>query len=80
MTAPFADIAVALSIEARELALKAEDAEHVSAAIGLFETTREHVIAERKRQAELIGDAYRVIRALMPLENTIKAVIEEGGA
>lgn len=81
MIAPFADIAVALRIEANELAYRAEDTEHVATAIGLFPATRAHVIAERRRQAELIGDAYRVIRALMAVENTVRAVmgVEDAG-
>ena len=78
MTAPFADIAVALSIQASDLELRAFDADKTARAIGLFENTREHIVDERQRQAALMRDAYQVFRALMPLENTIKAVIEEG--
>ena len=78
MTAPFADIAVALSIQASDLELRAFDADKTAREIGLFANTREHIVDERRNQAALIRDAYHVIRALMPLENTIKAVIEEG--
>lgn len=74
---PFADIAVALRIEASELSRRAEIDEQTSAEIGLFEATRQHIIAERRRQAELIAEAYRLVRALMPVEHTVRAVIRE---
>ena len=74
--APFADIAVALSIEARELARRAEDVEHRAIAIGLSASATGRVIFESRRQAELIGEAHRIIKALMPVEGTVRAVME----
>lgn len=76
MSAPFADIAVALGIQARELAQRAESNEQVAIAIGLFPNTTAHLIAEWRRQAELVGEAHRLVLALLPVENTIRAAIE----
>lgn len=75
---PFADIVVALGIEARELARRAEDVEHRATAIGLSAGATGRVIFESRRQAELIGEAHRIFRALMPVEGTVRAVIAEG--
>lgn len=77
--APFADIAVALNIQARDLAMRAEDCEQVGNAIGLFPATVDRLVAERRRQAELVADAYHIIRALMPVEQTTRAVIDQSG-
>lgn len=77
MTAPFADIAVALQLAARDAVIVAERDEHTALAIGLFEPTASRIISERKRQAELIGEAYLVFRKLMSIENTIKAILKE---
>lgn len=76
MSTPFADIAVALGIQARELAQRAEHNEQVAAAIGLFPNTQAHLNAEWRRQAELIGEAHRLVMALIPIENTIRAATE----
>lgn len=76
MTASFVDIAVALNIAARDAVLVAQRDEFTAHKIGLFEATAAHIVAERNRQAELIGEAHRIFKALMPLENTIRAVIE----
>lgn len=77
MIAPFADIAGALKIAARDAVIVAERDEHTAHDIGLFPQTAANIISERKRHAELIGDAYRVFRKLMPVENTIKSIMEE---
>lgn len=77
--APFADIAVALKLQARDLAMRTTDIEHVANSIGLFPATAARVVGEHRRQAELVADAYRIMRALMPVEQTMLAIIEQSG-
>lgn len=78
MTGTFDEIAVALNVAARDAVLVAERDEVVAHRIGLFENTAKHIIADRKRHAELLGEAHRIIRALTPVEATIRAVISIG--
>lgn len=77
MTAPFAAIAVQLHIQARELARAAEIDEATVHQIGLTPALARHIIEERKLSAALIGDAHRVIKALIACENTVRAIIGE---
>lgn len=75
MTPPFADIAQALERQARELVNTAEELEHVGAAIGLSPALLDHIVADRRREAELIGAAFRLVRDLAPVENTIRQIV-----
>lgn len=75
---PFADIAVALKIEANILADRAQDVETTALRIGLSPPVAARIVAERRRQADLVAAAHRIIYALMPVEGTISAVISEG--
>ncbi len=77
--APLADIAVALKLQANDMADRTKDAEITAARIGLSPCVSAHLISERRRQAELIGDAYHLIRALLAIENTLLAVVQQSG-
>lgn len=76
---PFAEIAVALGVQARELAHRAEQNEHVAHAIGLFPATTNDLVKGWRRDAELLGEAHRLLLALMPVEETVRAVITASG-
>lgn len=76
--APFADIAVALRLEANELARAAEEAEITAVFIGLSDGAKDRVVREKRAQAALVGDAFKLMRGLMPMENTIRAVLDRG--
>lgn len=73
----FADIAVALKLQANELSDRAKDCEIVAGRIGLTPAVAAHVISERRDQAELIGEAHRIIYALIGCEETIRSVMGE---
>jgi hypothetical protein len=73
---PFADIAVALKIATDRAVRDRQETEHVAHAIELFPPTASHVIAERQRQADLLAEAHRIIRGLMAVEHTIRAMLE----
>lgn len=73
--ADFAEIAVALQLQARDLAWRAEDAEHAALSIGLFPVTAAHLLAERRRQALLVGAAHLFFKAMIPVEAEVKALL-----
>lgn len=77
MTPTFEDIAVALKIQANVAADRAHDLEIICHRIQLNGVGLRHVIQPHKQQAELVAEAYRIIRALVPVENTIRAIIGE---
>lgn len=73
---PFADISVALRLAANRAVLDRQQDEHTAHAIGLFPVTAAHIIEDRQRQADLLGEAHRIIKALIPVEHTIRAMLE----
>lgn len=73
--ASFADIAVALKIQADYLAERSEDAEVLAARIGLTPCVAARIIGERRRQAELIGAAHGIFKALSAVEGEAKAMV-----
>lgn len=75
---PFADVAVALKLAANDAADRAFDLEIVAHRIGLSRPVTERIVADRRRQAALIAHAHVIIKALMPVEATVRAVIEAG--
>lgn len=77
MNTPFADIAVVIGIQARELAHRADQNEQVAIQIGLFPNTTAHLVAEWRKQADIMGEAHRLVLALLPIEHTIRAVTEK---
>lgn len=79
MTTPFTAIAVELRIQATELARVAEQDEQTVHAIGLSPAVAHHIIEQRKLSAALIGEAHRIIKALAPVENTVRGIISETG-
>jgi hypothetical protein len=76
--ASFDDIAVALKLQANLAADHALDLEIVCYRISLTNSAVRNVVQPRKLQAELVAEAYRIIRALSPVENTIRAIISAG--
>ena len=62
--ASLADIAVALKKQAAALAAQTAEVEQVAIQIGLSPGSVGRVIFETRRQAELIGHAHRIIKAL----------------
>lgn len=73
---PFVDIAVALRLAANRAVLDRQQDEYVAHAIGLFPVTAAHIVEDRQRQADLLGEAHRIIKALIPVEHTIRAMLE----
>jgi hypothetical protein len=75
MTTTFDDIALALKLQANLAADHARDLEIVACRIGLTPKAIASVIGNRRLQADLVAEAYRIFRALAPVENTVRAVI-----
>lgn len=73
---PFADIAVALRLATNRAVLDRQQDEHTAHAIGLFPATAAHIVEDRQRQADLLAEAHRIIRELIPVEHTIRAMLE----
>jgi hypothetical protein len=71
----FADIAVALKLQADGLAESTENAEILAARIGLSGSAAARVIGERRRQAELVGAGHRLVKALIPFESVLKMML-----
>jgi len=62
--APFADIAVALKTQAGVLAAQASELERIAIDIGLSPGAIDRMVFPARRQAELIGRAHYIIKAL----------------
>lgn len=76
----FAEIAVALKIQADDLVDRAQHAETLAARIGLTPAVADRIIGERRKQAELVGRAHRIFKTLARFEPIIGLVIKKGRA
>lgn len=72
----FAEIAVALKIEADHLHSAAQNAETLAARIGLTPAVADRIIEQQRRHAELVGRAHRIFKSLSRFEPIIGLVIK----
>jgi len=78
MTATFAELAVELKFLAQREAIGAEQLEFLAA------RSEEKVFVVAFREAQIssrrIGEAYELLKALIPYEPAVRALLVEGGA
>lgn len=74
----FDEIALALKIQANLAADHARDLEIVCRRIALTNGAEALVVQPHRLQAALVAEAYQIIRALTPVENTVRAIIAAG--
>jgi hypothetical protein len=73
----FADIAVALKLHANDLAERANNVEVTAGRIGLSPAIAQHLLDERRRQAELVGKAHELVKALISIEAPVRCLLND---
>lgn len=74
---PFLAIAEALGRQARELAANAESTEVAAIRMGLSSPLAQRAVDDLRDQAAAMGEAFALVAALIPMENTIRAAMDE---
>lgn len=74
--APFPLIAAALRRQANELVLSFQGAEQTGITLNLTKAVLDQRLAELRDEAALIGEAYRIISGLAPLEQSVRAMLD----
>lgn len=72
----FGNIAAALKRQANELVLSAQGAEIAGIKMELSEGALGRAVSELRDDAELLGEAYRIIAGLKNAENSIRAMVD----
>jgi hypothetical protein len=79
MNASFADIAVALKLQANELAARVDHCERTAHDIKLSRLSADLAIAECRTQADLVKLAHEIIKGLIPVEAAVRSLINDIG-